>query len=211
MKIVTSLFLSSPRRPAISLDTQLIGPHVLLRTGEPTQWHEWRHLREISYNFLAEWEPSWPHNALTYTFFCKQLRRQWREWRQGKTYAFQIFRHVNKKAETLVGGITLNNVQWGIDQKGMIGYWIGEPYARRGFMKEAASLVCDFAFNTLKLNHIEAGCLPRNEASQNLLRRLGFEESGFAKAYLQINGQWEDHILWRKKNPLPMPDSSRHV
>jgi len=29
-----------------------------------------------------------------------------------------------------------------------------------------------------------------------LLKSLGFEEEGYAKKYLQINGAWQDHVLF---------------
>jgi len=98
----------------------------------------------------------------------------------------------------LIGGITLNDVQTGIAQKGTLGYWIGQPYAGQGYMAEAVDLVCDFAFRTLRLHRVEASCLPNNEPSKKLLARTGFEQEGYAKAYLQINGTWQDHILWGK-------------
>jgi ribosomal-protein-alanine N-acetyltransferase len=78
---------------------------------------------------------------------------------------------------------------------------MGMPYAGNGYMREAATLVSAFAFDTLLLHRLQASCLPNNEPSINLLRRLGFEEEGYAKAYLQINGEWEDHILWARLKP----------
>ena len=66
--------------------------------------------------------------------------------------------------------------------------------------REAANLVCDFAINTpvncnvrIEGKPLSAG---HNELSKNLLRRLGFEQEGYAKSYLQINGSWQDHLLW---------------
>ncbi|HEU0118363.1 MAG TPA: GNAT family protein [Alphaproteobacteria bacterium] len=103
----------------------------------------------------------------------------------------------------MLGGIALNDVQRGIAQKGTLGYWIGAPYANQGFMTEATQLVLDFAFYTLRLHRVEASCLPRNEPSKALLKRLGFEEEGYAKAYLQINGLWEDHVLWGRRSLRP--------
>lgn len=212
------------------METRLSGPRLVLRAGYPTDWKEWRGLRAASRDFLVPWEPTWPLDALGYEFFCGLLRRQARDWREGKAYAFLIFLKTSGEPETggnisistplhspdenrpsppslrdnaLIGGISLNGVQRGIAQKGTLGYWIGAPFARHGYMTEAVGLVCDFAFKTLRLNRVEAGCLPRNEASRRLLAKLGFAEEGFARAYLRINGRWEDHLLWGKvKNAL---------
>jgi ribosomal-protein-alanine N-acetyltransferase len=137
--------------------------------------------------------------VLSYSYFCGLLRRQWREWRQGTAYNFLIFRSdASGKEDVLIGGLSLNNVERGIAQKATLGYWIGKPYAGQGLMHEAAALACSFALHGLQLNRIEASCLPKNEPSKRLLKRLGFVEEGYAKSYLQINGAWEDHLLWGK-------------
>lgn len=179
---------------------QLIGPRALLRIGAPEDWKAWRILREMSRDHLVPWEPQWRPDALSYNYYCSILRRQWREWRNGSGYAFTIFMHGGPRP-VLVGGVTLGDVVFAAGQKATLGYWIGKPYAGQGLMTEAVDLACAFAFNTLQLERIEASCLPRNEPSKGVLRRTGFEEEGYAKAYLQINGKREDHLLWGKINP----------
>ena len=63
-------------------------------------------------------------------------------------------------------------------------------------MFEVAKLAMDYAFEKLNLRRLNAACLPDNHRSAKLLLKLGFEEEGFAKKYLQINGQWQDHRLF---------------
>ena len=53
-------------------------------------------------------------------------------------------------------------------------------------------------FRELGLHRVEAACLPSNEASQRLLRRVGFREEGLARAYLRIAGEWRDHLLFAR-------------
>lgn len=101
-----------------------------------------------------------------------------------------------KKLGTMIGSVAVTDIVRGAALKGTLGYWIGAPYARQGLMTEATRLVCDFAFNVLKLHRLEASCMPANEPSLNLLRRLGFEQEGTAKAALRINGRWEDHATF---------------
>ncbi len=196
-----SSFLALPTsRPHPSLDTQLMGPRLLLRMPDSQDWKQWRVLRDASRDFLVPWEPEWPPNCLTYNFYCSLLRRQWRDWRAGKAFTFSIFLHEGERP-VLVGGITLGDVHFAAAQKGTIGYWVGKPYAGQGIMTEALGLVCDFAFDTLRLHRVEASCLPHNNPSKALLRKCDFVEEGFAKAYLQINGKREDHLLWGRVNP----------
>lgn len=196
-----SMFRGSPPRPYPSMDARLDGARVVLRMFGGENWNAWHAIREFSRNHLEPWEPKWPPYALTYGHYCSLLRRHWRDWRSGKGYAFGIFLKQDSHL-VLVGGITLGDVQYAAAQKGTVGYWMGLPYAGQGLMTEALRLVCDFAFDDLNLQRVEASCLPRNEASKAVLRHCGFEEEGYAKAYLQINGVREDHLLWGKSRPV---------
>ena len=92
----------------------------------------------------------------------------------------------------------MSNVRRGVAQDGTLGYWIGKPYARQGFMSAALRLMLGLAFQHLSLHRVEAACLPQNEASAALLRRCGFEQEGLARAYLKIGGEWRDHLLFAK-------------
>ena len=94
-----------------------------------------------------------------------------------------------------MGGIGLTNVRRGVAETGSLGYWMGERYAGRGYMKEGLRLMLGFAFDRLNLHRIEAACLPHNKASRALLTKLGFREEGRAAKYLKINGAWQDHVL----------------
>ena len=68
-------------------------------------------------------------------------------------------------------------------------------------MSQAVARMVRFGFDVTGLHRIEAACVPENEASAGILLRNGFEEEGFAKAYLRINGQWRDHRLFAIVRP----------
>jgi ribosomal-protein-alanine N-acetyltransferase len=96
----------------------------------------------------------------------------------------------------LLGAITLDNIRRGPAQAGTLGYWIGEPFARQGYMREAIDAVVHYAFDRLDLSRIEAACLPENVASRGLLEKSGFKYEGVAQSYLQIDGRWRTHVLY---------------
>ena len=73
---------------------------------------------------------------------------------------------------------------------------MGAPYAGKGYMTRAVRAACVYGFEKQGLHRIEAACLPTNEPSRRLLERVGFRHEGFARAYLNINGQWRDHLLF---------------
>ncbi len=69
-------------------------------------------------------------------------------------------------------------------------------------MKEALSLVLEYAFDELKLHRIEASTLVDNLRSQRVLKRCGFKKLGLNEKYLFINGKWRDHITFYKISPV---------
>lgn len=171
----------------------LEGTGVCLRLPRTADWSAWAKLRAESRDFLVPWEPAWPVDALTRMAYRRRLRRYARESRDDQGYAFFIFR---KSDDALVGGLTLSNIRRGIAQSCSVGYWVGKRHARRGYTSGALLAVLPFIFDDLGLRRLEAACLPDNEASNALLRKLGFSQEGYARAYLCINGVWADHLLF---------------
>ena len=84
----------------------------------------------------------------------------------------------------------------GVTQACTLGYWIGAPFARQGYMTAAVRAVIPFVFDSIELHRLEAACLPANTASMRLLERTGFTREGLARRYLKINGVWQDHLLY---------------
>jgi ribosomal-protein-alanine N-acetyltransferase len=175
--------------PALRVD----GTRVYIRPAQPKDWRPWAELRENSRDFLVPWEPTWPPDALTREAFSRRLRRQAGEWRDDEAYSFLVF---TQGDDQVVGGIGLTNVRRGVAQMGTMGYWAGKPYARHGYISEAARLMLSFAFGQLGLHRVEAACLPSNIPSSGLLEKVGFTREGYARAYLRIDGKWADHLLF---------------
>jgi [ribosomal protein S5]-alanine N-acetyltransferase len=98
----------------------------------------------------------------------------------------------------IVGAINLSNVVRGAFQSCNVGYWVAEEYNGRGHATAALGLVCERAFGELGLHRVEAGTLLHNTASQRVIEKNGFVRIGVAPRYLQIAGEWSDHILFQK-------------
>ena len=124
------------------------GERVLLRAPVPSDYPQWAKLREDSRAFLAPWEPIWPADDLTKMSFRRRIKRYQREIRNGTGYPFFIF---SPDGETLFGGLTLAQVQRGVTQSSVLGYWMGAPFAGKGFMTAAVRGVIGFAFDSLAL------------------------------------------------------------
>jgi [ribosomal protein S5]-alanine N-acetyltransferase len=171
------------------------GQRVYLRAPAMADHAEWASLREQSRDFLTPWEPIWPADDLTRAAFRRRLKRYAEDQRTDQAYAFLIFRDED---HALVGGITLANLRRGVAQAGSIGYWVGESYARQGYMSAALRALIPFAFDSLRLHRLEAACIPSNAASIRLLEKSGFTREGYAREYLCINGVWSDHLLFAR-------------
>jgi ribosomal-protein-alanine N-acetyltransferase len=169
------------------------GDGVYLRYPRVGDFIAWSKLRAESRQFLSPWEPSWATDELSKGAFRRRLRRYQKEARQDTAYAFLVFRQADN---ALMGGCTLSNVRRGVTQCCALGYWVGERFARQGHMFDAVRALVPFIFRTLGLHRIEAACLPSNEASKSLLMKAGFRQEGVAVRYLQINGEWQDHVLF---------------
>jgi ribosomal-protein-alanine N-acetyltransferase len=171
----------------------IAGRGVTLRVPQSSDYTEWARLRELSRAFLTPWEPTWPSDDLTRSAFRRRLKRYNEDLRSDLAYAFLIFRSDD---DAMVGGLTLANIRRGVAQAGAIGYWVGAPFARQGYMTEAMRALVPFCFGTLRLHRLEAACIPTNAASVALLEKTGFQREGYARAYLCINGTWQDHLLY---------------
>jgi ribosomal-protein-alanine N-acetyltransferase len=180
----------------------IVGDVVTLRTPQMTDYGEWAALREASRDFLTPWEPTWPSDDLTRGAFRRRIRRYSEDLRADQGYAFLITRNSD---HALVGGLTLANIRRGVAQAGSLGYWMGLPHVRNGYMTAAVRAVVPFAFGTLRLHRIEAACIPTNVGSMRLLENNGFVREGYAREYLCINGVWQDHLLYARLQDAPQP------
>ncbi len=169
------------------------GKTVYLRYPRMPDFLQWAKLRSESRDFLAQWEPTWAADEFTKGAFRRRIKRYHKNARQDTAYAFFVFR---RDDDALLGGCTLSNVHRGVSQTCSLGYWMGERFVRRGYMFDAVSALFPFVFSTLGLHRIEAACLPVNTPSRNLLLKAGFCEEGRARAFLKINGEWQDHLLF---------------
>ena len=79
-------------------------------------------------------------------------------------------------------------------ESGEIGYSLLEEHRGNGYATEAVRALVDAAFSQAKLRRLRAFCLPENERSRALLRRLGFQEDGVLKRGASLRGRAVDVI-----------------
>jgi len=174
-------------------DVLLEGNRIYLCPPSINDWKEWVNIRRVNKTFLQAFEPKWSTNYNERDYFLKRLNAQKTEWDAGRGMFFFIHHGESHK---VIGGINLNNIVMGAACHASLGYWLDEASQGQGYMRESLALIIDYSFRELRLRRLNAACLPDNQRSIRLLEGLGFEEEGYAKKYLQINGAWQDHRLF---------------
>jgi len=168
-------------------------PNITLRAPGLSDYARWAEIRALSRAHLAPWEPTWTRDELTRIAYRRRLKVYGQDARDDHGYYYFI---VSNPGDALLGGVTLSNVRRGAAQCATLGYWIGAPFAGKGYMQSAVRLLTAFAFRSLRLHRIEAACMTGNLPSRHVLEKCGFEREGLARRYLKINGAWEDHVIY---------------
>jgi RimJ/RimL family protein N-acetyltransferase len=90
-------------------------------------------------------------------------------------------------AETgaFVGCAGLNNTERGLE----LGYWIGEPYWRRGYATEAAHALVDLAFRATDIQVLHVSARVINPASRRVIHKCGFQYAGQGMLHSIVAGQ----------------------
>lgn len=142
---------------------------------------------------LAPFEPVKPSAFYTYSYWERQIRHFSREFDRGEAVRFFFFPRRNGK--DIVGYASFSQIHRRVAQYCVLGYSVSHEYQGQGYMTEGLSEAIRYMFESQNLHRIMANYMPHNRRSGKLLRRLGFDVEGYARDYLFINGQWEDHLL----------------
>ncbi|ANZ36488.1 GNAT family N-acetyltransferase [Lentzea guizhouensis] len=154
----------------------------------------WSRLRIRDRAYLEQWEPTavegWDErNALmSWPAQWSALRSMAR---RGTTLPFMIT--VNGE---VAGQITVGNIVRGSLRSAWIGYWVAADRAGGGVATAAVALLTDHAFRHAGLHRLEATVRPENAPSLRVLAKSGYREEGLFKRYLDVAGQWRDHLCF---------------
>lgn len=70
-----------------------------------------------------------------------------------------------------------------------LGYWIGEPYWKKGYATEAAHALVDLAFRETAITVLHASCRVINPASRRVIHKCGFQYAGQGMLNSMVAGQ----------------------
>lgn len=97
----------------------------------------------------------------------------------------------NKPA--LVGRVSLEDINY-INQSAELKIFIKPEHHKKGFAKEACTLLVNHAFNALNLQKIYCGTLETNEGFKSLANSLKFKNEGIRRKAVYKNGAFVDVV-----------------
>jgi ribosomal-protein-alanine N-acetyltransferase len=148
-------------------------------------------MRQRNADWLRPWEATSPGERSGPLGFHAMVTALRGEARAGRTLPFAV-----TFEGSLVGQLTVGGIQYGSLRGASIGYWIDEAHAGRGIIPTAVALATDHAFNVLRLHRVEISMRPENARSMRVAEKLGFAFEGERRAFLHIDGEWRDHLVY---------------
>ncbi len=142
---------------------------------------------------LAPFEPIRAEYFYTSGYWCNEVKARLDAFNADQSLKLFLFEKEHSKV--IVGSINFANFVRGVFQSCTLGYSVGVAFEGKGYMSEALKVAISYVFTELNMHRIMAAYLTHNQRSGLLLKRLDFVVEGYARDYLMINGQWQDHIL----------------
>lgn len=153
---------------------------------------------------LAGSRPRTGAEFYTEDFWRSQAHAALAEYRTEKS--LRLFLFEKPAARRVVGNLNFVQFHRAAAHYCTLGYGLDQEREGRGLMREALQAAIRFVFHDMNIHRIQANYVPWNRRSGGLLRRLGFTVEGYARDYLYLDGQWQDHILTSLTNHDWRPD-----
>ena len=150
---------------------------------------------DIEQNFL--WEQDREMQFLDGWTYRPEAFEKYREEFEGifKSKKAMFLSIILKETGGHIGQIVL----FDIDDYGRTAEWglkLDQRFRRQGYAAEAARLLVRYVFEELGFVRLQSGTHSRNEASVNLLDKLGFVKEGVRRKGRFVNGEYLDSLMY---------------
>jgi [ribosomal protein S5]-alanine N-acetyltransferase len=169
------------------------GP-VVLRPPRLRDGRAWSEIRLRNERWLTPWEPSSPHSwddrhaVSAWPALHSALRSNGRK---GLMLPFMIV-----YGGRLAGQLNVSNVVHGALRSCTVGYWVDGALAGRNIVPTALAVAIDHCFGAVGLHRVEVDIRPENRASLRVVEKLGLRLEGRYERFLDIDGDWRDHLAF---------------
>ncbi|MCS0024083.1 MULTISPECIES: ribosomal protein S5-alanine N-acetyltransferase [Vibrio] len=176
---------------------------LLLRTAEIGDADMIAEYFQANREYLKPFEPKREEAFFSVNGWLQKLIKLNELHRMGLGYYCLL---VRASSGEMLGTISFSNLSRFPFYSCNVGYSLAEKAQGHGYMRRGLTMACDYIFNVQKLHRIQAGYMPHNKRSESVLEHVGFNREGYAKDYLLINGEWQDHVLTSLINPNWQPE-----
>lgn len=171
---------------------------LLLRTAEIGDADMIAEYFQSNRDYLKPFEPKREEAFFSVNGWLQKLIKLNELHRMGLGYYCLL---VHAESGKMLGTLSFSNLTRFPFHACNVGYSLAEDAQGHGYMRRALKMACDYMFDVQKIHRIQAGYMPHNKRSEAVLQHVGFEREGYAKDYLLINGEWQDHVLTSLTNP----------
>lgn len=171
---------------------RLVTPRLIVRLAYERDDYRLAEYYASNRDYLKPWEPIRDESHCHPSGWQARLAMISDLHRSGSAYYFIL---LDANEQEVCGVANFSNVLRGSFHACFLGYSLGEKWQGQGLMFEALQAAIRYMQGHQHMHRIMANYMPHNIRSGNLLTRLGFEQEGYAKEYLLIDGQWRDHVL----------------
>lgn len=131
--------------------------------------------------------------ATKYRLMYKMIREETLDYLHQMMDKKRDFAVALRDTDEFIGQIHLDSdpLRFGVNSVSLA-YWVGEPYARQGYMSEALGVLIPRLFETYDV--ISAQVVAQNTASHAMLQKLGFTREGCIRKALCYEGIVYDDV-----------------
>jgi RimJ/RimL family protein N-acetyltransferase len=106
-----------------------------------------------------------------------------------------------RRGQRFVGWIGLRRMK-ADPRRANLGYWLGESFHGRGWMREAAQAFLPACWDMMDVDVVEAGARPENAPSLAVLHGLGMAPVGERTTYSEVRQRDETCLYFEIRRPL---------
>jgi ribosomal-protein-serine acetyltransferase len=162
---------------------------ILLRSVELTNSEELYRAINESREHLGRWLP-W----VEYVQSLQDERNMVEQW----VYEMQMRAAIHLCIifeNKIAGVISTHQIDW-LNQRTGVGYWIRKEMTGRHLATSATAVLMNYLFKKLKLHRIYIQAATDNDASNKVIRKLGFKLEGVLRENEKVRERYLDHYIY---------------
>jgi RimJ/RimL family protein N-acetyltransferase len=186
----------------IDVPVPVVTPRLVLRPSMDGDIQAVFEAARESHEDLFRWQTwAWRHGSVEikdYEGFLAQKQARF------LTREQLVFLAFDRRSSQFIGSASLNDCDWE-NRNFTLGYWTRSSKAGQGYATEAGVALCRYAFNVLGAKRILSFHAEGNDASEGVLKKIGFTKDGVLPGQHMLHDQAVDehqyYLLDEKRLP----------